>query len=119
MDISGVFYNCFFDAETYIKTGSYYGKTSTFYNCDVSCGYFDEADVYAYGSIIRLKGGNYSTFGGGGSYSNCDIYINASGLDDNCAHMWIEFNNCRFYGYELGRYTGTYSECYKVSETVM
>lgn len=119
MAISGVFYNCFFDAETYIKTGSYYGKTSTFYNCDVSCGYFDEADVYAYGSIIRLKGGNYSTFGGGGSYSNCDIYINASGLDDNCAHMWIEFNKCRFYGYELGRYTGTYSECYTVSETVM
>jgi hypothetical protein len=119
MEISGTFYNCYINVEGSIKTGSYYGETSTFFNCDIACNYFSEADVYAYGSNIRLKGGNYNTFGGGGSYSNCDIYINASGLDDSCDHMWIEFYNCRFYGYELGRYTGTYSECYKVSETVM
>lgn len=119
MEISGTFYNCYIKSEGSIKTGSYYGETSSFFNCDVSCTCFAEADVYAYGSNIRLKGGNYNIFGGGGSYTNCDIYINTSGLDDSCEHMWIEFYNCRFYGYELGRNTGTYSECYKVSETVM
>jgi hypothetical protein len=120
MEICGVFYNCFFDVEGSIRTGSYYGETSYFYNCDISCGGFSEADVYAYGTDIRFTGNNsYNVFGGGGSYYDCNIYMNKSGLDDNCDHMYISFNRCRFYGYDFDRYNGTYTECYKVSETAI
>lgn len=117
MEISGTFYNCFFDVEGTIRTGSYYGETSTFYNCDISCGGFYEADVYAYGCDIHFNGDDYSTFGGGGSYFDCNIHMNKSGLDDSCDHMNIIFERCRFYGYDFDRIYGKYTECYKVSET--
>lgn len=118
----GIHRNCMFKVDGILTSGHYYGAISYYYDCQISCKVFDGGDNYCYNSEIHFAEDApeyYNTFGAGGQYVDCNIYLHRAGIDDNCSHSNITFTRCNFFGNEISKDVGEYNHCFKYTGTAL
>ena len=118
----GTHRNCIFKVDGILTSGHYYGAISYYYDCQISCKIFNGGDNYCYNSEIHFAEdapAYYNTFGAGGQYVDCNIYLHRAGIDDNCDHSYITFTRCNFFGNEISKNVGNYYHCFKYTGTAL
>lgn len=117
----GIHRNCTFKVNGVLTSGHYYGAISYYYDCQISCASFTGGDNYCYNSDIHFlsESQHYNTFGAGGQYIDCNIYLHRTNISDECDHSYILFERCNFYGNAIEKNVGTYTNCFKYAGTAL